>query len=729
MTVFAEIREMRKLEEEWSQSDWGTALSSLLIGRADQPGSGDAALMPLAEILGINDPVEARRVLFGRQAAVALPNWADLAHGVLLAAPEDIKPIEDALGRRKLAPEPVGQARQYTLDAHGHCLATNGHVFVLGQRLGPASPYERSLQLLAGGAAASLESDERFRRELAAVGAGPHRAILYFADADPPPATQPVPASAPTTTAADTRPATASAPATPPATHPAATRSAATQPARRFPQRWWPASWPTLVRGAAALSVDGRVLSLAIQGQLDQPAPQHLQDANVAVLNALPATTLAAWAQAINLASHYRALSEAEPSVLSLYLAYVDMRMKAAGTSLGDGLLAHLGLDTIVLLGVIPAAEQTVKAGFDLPALGLIVAANHPAPVAQALDLVGESVASIVNFPGLQTKLKEPVRVRKVPFENTTISELNLGEFFRTQTGCPYAHTIGLSWTVTDRDIIVSTHSDHIRQILRARAGCVPTLGSKIAAAGPLIAAPAGADAILLAQPADVAAMFQGWLAYLAKSSPDVLKPEWWQIRQRQQAGRASLGFGMAATRPTDVIVVSTFPGSPAHGKLQAGDRILKADGVPLDPNNPRASLKQLVANRKRARAITLTVERAGSETDVEIPLPEDPPAFDPVGAIRQISKLLQPFAAASYSVRCSAPDRFSARVVLRAVPVAASAPASAPITRPATAPASTSVVPPTTIPSPPAAATTSAPATPATRPASVPVPAASQPR
>jgi len=691
--IFAEVRGMRELEQEWSQSDWGTALSSIIVGRADEPGSGNEALRPLAELLGIRDPVVVRRELLGRQVAVVLSNWADLAHGVLLAVPEQIAPVEAALAKRNVKPEAFGPVRQYRLDDHNHWLATDGRHLLLGQRHGEQSIYERSLRLLAGRDRASLANDSSFRENLAAFGPGLPRGLLYFSGAGP----AAVPAgqtTRPTTTAVATRTASTIPVATLPASRPA---PPATQPAGRAADRWWPASWPTLVRGAVGVTVDGPTIALSIRGQLDRSVPRHRRDANVAALNSLPATTLAAWAQPIHYPSQYQILTQGPPTFLTLYLAYIDARMKLAGTSLENGLLARLGDDTVVMLGVIPPEEQTTPTGFDIPALGVIVPVDKPAEVAATLDVVGGAVLDIFNFPGVRAKMKQPLQVARTTFGGTAISEARLGEFFRTQTACPYTHTLSLSWTVTDHDVIISTHADHIRQILRARAGQAARLGERIAAAGPLDGASPGADAVLLAQPAAIARMLNNWLDYVARTSPEVLKPEWWRLRQQRQAARISLGFGMAATRPTDVIVHNTLPGWPAHGRLQAGDRILAADGTPLGTDNPRVHLKQLIVNRKKATEITLTVEREGKRLDVLIPLPAEPISFDPVGAIQQIGKLFQPFAAGSYTVWCSPPDRFNARVVLRAAPppatrtTTASAPAPAPpaTSRPTTAPVS----------------------------------------
>ncbi|MBN1491363.1 MAG: PDZ domain-containing protein [Phycisphaerae bacterium] len=728
--LFAELRGLRELEAQWSQSDWGTALLSMIIGRTDEPGSGNEALMPFGRILGLDDPVAIRRGLFGRQAAVALPNWTDLGHGVLLAVPDDVGPIEAALQQQGHKAEAVGQARQYQLNAT-HWLATNGHVLLFGQRADERCLYEHALQILAGNEQASLADDPAFQREREALGPGVHRGLLYFSDPATRPPALPSPTTQPlTTTQATSQPTTTQATSQPTTTQ-ATTAPAATQPTERIASRWVPASWPRLWRGMVGVIVEGQTIRLNIRGQLDQQAPPHVRDANVEVVQTLPATTLAAWAQSIDYPAHYDALLQAPPTFLTLYLTYLDARMRIGGSSLRNGLLARLGDDTVAMLSIIPEAEQSEPVGFAIPALGAIIPVRESGQLANALDTLADALAGMFNLPSMRQQTNEPVRVEKVIFDDTIITQINIGSFFKTQTGCTYTHTLLLSWAITDHDLILSTHADHIRQILRARTGHAELLGSKIAAAGHLEAAPPGTDGVLVAQPAEIAAMFDGWMRYLEKNDPEILTAEWWRSRQQRQAARVSLGFGIDSRVRNQIVVYSTIPGWPAHGRLRPGDRILAADGTKVPETNPRGALKKLIADRKEVSQITLTVERDGSPQDLVIPLPEEPKPFDPVGAMRQVSKLLEPFAAATYSVWCTQPDRFNAAVTLRAAPAptttqATTAPAT---TQPATTPTTqeTKAPAPTTapVPAPPATAPSTQPATaPTTQPVSAPAPA-----
>ena len=681
-TLFVEVRGLRELEELWSQTDWGMAVSSMLIGRADEPGSGTEALAPLAAALGF-DPATARRDLFGRQAAIALPSWADVARGVLLAVPDSLAPIETRLEARVGKPEIIGAAHQYRLDNQNHYLATNGRVLLFGQRAGEHSFYERAVRLLAGTDGKSLADNKAYMTELDMLGPRPRRALLYFAPVAVLPSIRPSAATRPSPT---TRPATSPAvPTTLPATRPTTqsvtrpTTQSATQPARRTPQRWLPSTWPTLVRGVVAAEVEGRTMVLDIRGRLDQPAPPHLQDANIEMLNTLPDTTLAAWAQAIDYRSQYQAVNTGVPTLLTLYTEYINVRMKTKGTSIEDGLIARLGRDTIVMLGVIPADRQSVKVGYDMPAIGAIVPVDGPAEVAPVLDQAAELLAGVLSLAGGQTPLKESLQVRKVPFDGTTISVMELSEFFKAQTRCPFMHTLELSWALTDRDLIISSHSDHIRQVLLARAGRLPTLGERLTMVGRPNGIPKDADGVLLAQPAAIAAMFDNWISYLEKNHPEVLQQQWWQKLQQQQGSRVRMGFAMRNDRshPGSVHVLRTIPGWPAHGRLQADDRILAVDGQALEAADAVTSLKKMIAGRKTAGLVTFTVERKGQLIDVPLALPDEPKAFDPVGAIRQIGRLLNPFSSASYTVWCGPPDRFNARVMLRA--------AQHPTTQPAT--------------------------------------------
>jgi hypothetical protein len=711
-SVFAEVLDMRGLEREWSESDWGSALTSIVMGRTDEPGSGDEALKPLAAALGIDNPVAVRGEVFGRRAALALPSWANLDEGVLLAVPENIAPLEAVLEKRGRKPETIGKARQYKLDKLDHWLATDGRVVLLGQRREGRSLYDHAVALLAGEATDSLATDPAFQTEVAPLNTGAQRAMMYFSST-PAPATQPT----------ATQP-TASAPAT---TQPAGTTTApSTQgiqdPIARMTKRWLPTTWPRLVKGAVGASVEDRLIRLDIHGQLNQAAPPHLQDANVAVLETLPATTLAAWAQAVDYPAYYRAFIRGSPTLLTLYLTYIDSRLKAAGSSLGAGLLERLGQDTIVLFGVIPEAEQTAPVGYELPALGVIVPVDDRASVASAMDVVGGSIAALLPLAGVRPKDQpNATALTKADYNGTTICAVPVGELFKRQTTCPYLHTLRLSWAVTDHDLILSTHDDHIRQIVRARAGQAPQLGPRLASAGKLNHLPPSADGVLLAQPAAIAAMFESWIAYAEARNPEVLKPEWWQARQEERLAQANLGFALGKSEPGQITVRNTLPGWPAHGRLEPGDRIVAVDGQPLAQGDAKASLRMAIVNRRDAGRITLSVIRKGTTMDVEIPIPDVPQAFDPIGAIRQINELLKPFAAASYTVWAAPPDRFNARVMLRGVQPPETQPA------PATQPATTQPAPP---PPPPPPPTTQSAPTPAadTQPAPAPAPAATQP-
>lgn len=721
--IFAEIHEMRQLEDQWSQSDWGSAFSAVLIGRTDDPNSGNAALQPLATILGINDPIAARKQLFGRQAALALPNWNDVGEGVILAVPEQVAPVEDALRHGGISPTAIGPVRQYPLDTQGHFVATDGRVLLFGQQPTRSELYQHVVRIMAGQDGASLINDADFLKELSTLGAGPHRAILYFSPPKAPPSTQPAAASTrPTTTQVATQPTTQT-------TQPAAASQPAiqsslsniippvtTRPVIATTDSWLPEAWPRLIQGIIGLGVEGPSIRLGIRGKLDRTVPAKIPSANVAAFASLPSTTLAAWAQSIDFISQYKELNSGAPSLLRLYLAYIDVRLRAAGTSLENGLIGQFDHEVIAVLGVIPASEQTAPAGFDMPAVGLIVPVKKPAEVAAALDIAGASLVGMLDAVPARDKMARPLELRKTPFNNITVVDVNLGEFYMAQTSFPFAQFLGLSWAVTDRDLILSTQSDHVRQILLARTGQIPTLGAKMTATAGEAWLPTDAHAALVAQPSGISSMLNNWLDYLAQKYPHMLTPDWWRTQHHEQTARVNLGFRISKTQPGAVCVGDPLEGWPAYGRLKNGDLIVAADNAPLAQDDPKSSLRKLIAERKNPNQITLTVMRNDQRTDVVIPLPEQQVPFDPVGAIRQFSKLLLPFSGASYSLWYAAPDRFNARLVLRAAPASTSAPATRPVSAPATQP---------TPPPPPAPIPATAPATqPATMPATAPAPA-----
>jgi len=82
----------------------------------------------------------------------------------------------------------------------------------------------------------------------------------------------------------------------------------------------------------------------------------------------------------------------------------------------------------------------------------------------------------------------------------------------------------------------------------------------------------------------------------------------------------AAVAFGMFAGHGTTigfrVTVAEVLPGYDAVGKLSVGDAILAVDHEPLEGVGP--SLPDRVA-RKNGQAVTLTIERAGTTSDVTI--------------------------------------------------------------------------------------------------------------
>ncbi len=336
------------------------------------------------------------------------------------------------------------------------------------------------------------------------------------------------------------------------------------------------------------------------------------------------------------------------------------------------------------------APSPTRELAFDLPLLSLMIETNDPQAVSAAVSRLVNALVQQMNFQLLRSGKGNLLRTETLKHGRTAIHGVALGDFARTQTKCEYFHTLHLAWATTDnagRDLmpiapadrpqgnpwlILSTHPDHIRQILDARAGRAQHLSSASVFAA-LGSRERTAASIVLAQPAEAARLVQSWIDYLRVRHPHMLQPDWWRhMQRRSDQARVTLGAGLQddAAHPGQVRVVRTLPGWPAHGKLQEGDRIVGLDGRGFSVVSATKDLKRAIAQRRDPEQVVLQVERNGEAMEVTIKLSgttsRPAPTFDPVGALQQLAQLGGAFSGAGYMVSEDDPHRFHAELVLQ---------------------------------------------------------------
>jgi Lon-like protease len=114
-------------------------------------------------------------------------------------------------------------------------------------------------------------------------------------------------------------------------------------------------------------------------------------------------------------------------------------------------------------------------------------------------------------------------------------------------------------------------------------------------------------------------------LAPASTIAPSGLTPEFFEAQRDSFADAFQIATAVGAEAAgvevdvtTEVRIVDVLEGSPADGLLAAGDRVVAVDGRPLD------DAAQLQARTRRAEdgdELTLTIDHAGSERDVQVRL------------------------------------------------------------------------------------------------------------
>jgi hypothetical protein len=179
--------------------------------------------------------------------------------------------------------------------------------------------------------------------------------------------------------------------------------------------------------------------------------------------------------------------------------------------------------------------------------------------------------------------------------------------------------------------LIVGTHGDWVRQIVRARHAATPTLAAAVA----LTKRPEAErrDAILVAQTGPLADLGGLWLRFLEDQMPAVLEEAWW--RDYQPGGSAvQLGVQVAQDPQRQRLTVrSITPGMPAEGVLKVGDEILGCNRRRFATSQPVIEVFDALRERPDARWIDLIVERDRVVRVRRVPMP----FVDPTQLLRRL--------------------------------------------------------------------------------------------
>lgn len=643
--AFAEIRDLARLAKEYLPGpgllDWTT----LAAGQTSRPAVTVEWGQRVSRILGMSLE-QATQQLFGEHVAVAAPSFSELSEGIVLARAPNDAVVTQLLKANEAKPcKPVGGLPCHRLK-EGLALCVKDRIVLLGALNRAPRLFERSAALLGGGQGKTLTGTPGFAEQVGLLPPGGPGVVYLDTPTAGRPASKPVvPASrpAPTTT-----------------TNAALSASPWIQDLRRL---------------AVGLYERQGGFDLEVRGLLHQAVARNdLKDVSIAPVGKLPKSTLAVYAQTIDWVRRYRRImADRSKQQRALRFNIEVVRALLQPLDLEKDFLAKLGPQVMLVLGHRPSDETQGNPVYDMPMAAVMIESSDAAATADVLRRFAERFLGWMNIQFTRAKRSLELSIAESTHHGVKLHYVALESLFKNNTDCPYLDTLELSWAAVDGWLVLSTHPEHIRQIVDARRA---NDTAKTFASTASFRATRGRDGIstlILVRPARLASMLQSWIDYCAKNAPHVFKPLWWKRMMIRRAGRrVALGIIIEEGAEPGCIVVGNpvLPDMPAAGRLRPGDKICAVDGRPLSKENAEDDLRDFVAMREGS-SVVLRVERTGKTLDVRIPMSPPPPLpitadIDPVGSIQHLIRLFRNATAGGYVRSHDEADRFNGSLLLR---------------------------------------------------------------
>ncbi len=652
-----------------------------------------------ARTVGLANP-KAADLLFTGPVAFAAEGWSGIGDAILLAEPRDPKSFEEAMKSQK-ATESAG-IRKYRLN-HDHELACDGHTVVIGRVSRNINLYLQAATLLESEGGATLGEIAEFRERMSGL---PRDAqIIFYAGSSARAAESQLFVgqwwpeswsglrSLALGAAINTTGFTVDvngrmdpdqkALATPPLAAdalmrlPASVVVAWTQPidfvdsTRRLMVSDAEGLLQSLFADMPGGSIEGQLLrhfvgsAVFVAAAAPMPVPPSQPSSSQAASPHVPPRPPAATTSAPTATA-----SATSPATIPASAARPTTSSAAPATS-----TAPATAPAIAPLGPPPPTPArkavTPEPGLVLPGLAMLVETDDPHAVEAALDRLTLNLQYLVatrsggDFASIVRRHPEGA--------GGQIVSVSLGRLLAASTDCPFLATLEFSWIVWDRWLIVGTNTEVVRRLVSARRGEGPLLPSASLAqhATEVVREGATGQMLLVAQPRLLAGMLDSWVAYVTARHPEMLQPQWWQERQRQQRSmRVQLGVVPTARAVGAAVEVGQIlPKYPADGVLEHGDLILGVNGRSLSADAPSTSLRQMLAAASESGQVSLRIRRSGRDQDVTVKMPrpeEGLQSVEPIKLVEQAARFLRPFPTAVYAVWRPAPDLLKAHLELR---------------------------------------------------------------
>lgn len=592
--LFVEARDAEDLLVPLTEPQLWTALAEL-VGQPARAEDARAWRDQIKHTIGI-EPVNAIKMFFARRVAFVAESAGRAQDAVVLCRPApQFKPEQWVLRIWEGQSEP-GSANPTVYRLKSNIGFAEGPGFVMFGDLQPADGLFRRMTRFVGQQnPPSLAGDPTFKDLLRRVPSDPDGVL--FARLQRPGSTAP-----------------ASAPA-------------------GSPLRGAFVELPGPLRGASAVLIGlhrkNRLLQFTAVGNAPAAARPSIaataggSAAPAALLGRLPRRTLAAWEGWVDYPALLAGVSNLPPTnALRLALQLHQQ------TGAIQRLTSAFGPRTAAAVGVVTSGERAAGAP-PPPAIALLISLRDEAAAESEMhDLMDDSARKIALL-ALAAGKPAVAQPRSFEIEDLTAWQLDLTgllpEALATALG-----PLHVAWAVDGDVLIVASHQDWLRQILRARWGRGETLGALVA----LQPRPPTSDCetLIALESGPIADLGQLWLEYLEKAAPHLLDEQWW--RRWQPGGDVRLGIDVeAAGDGRRLKVVEVRPGSPSDGLLELDDLVLGVSSQRFATTQPADEVRRGLETRPHARWIDLLIERDGALLVRRVPLP----FVDPVQALRRL--------------------------------------------------------------------------------------------
>jgi hypothetical protein len=578
--LFAEIRGAEDLLTTLTEPQVWTTLAEL-VGQPAQPQEVDLWRKRIRQTVKM-EPEEAIRVLFSRGVAFVGEGLGRTQDAVVLCRPAgDTRELLERWDAQRLS-RPA-QPPTYRLYSNIAVAEHNGLLF-FGDVLRPDGMFKRMQNLVAGRRGQSLADDPAYRKLRDRVPPNPD-GILF---------------------ARLGQAATLLMSPVPPGSQPG------TQPSSRPTLRDLPGPLRDAQNVLLALHREGPLLHFTAVG--DAPGSERApRPRPVRLAETLPERTLLAWQARVDfvqLVQSFRQLPQQNPIRGAFQLPEQIESLEAFAAA----------LDTEVCLAVGPVFPgRRPPATPPLPAIALLVGTRDSAAVLREVrNVVNVGMVGYVLFAyqrGLP--LLEPIEERQLG--RTPVSLLDLSPLLKpvARRGIGEVH---LCWAVHEKDLIIASHLDWLRQIIAAREGQAPNLASalRLSRGKP----PSGSVNAIVVQSGPIADIGTRWLDYLRRNKPDVFDEAWWRTRQ---PGGEEVRLGISVTPDSAnrrLRIVAVYENQPADGRLEVGDFIVGHGNRRFTSDHFIAEMRTAIRERPHARWFDLLIERDGITGRQRIPLP-----------------------------------------------------------------------------------------------------------